>query len=195
MLCFSIGMVAALQFISVNAISYRRFLSVRNVAITYLVLWVFILCINAIFYCAVCVLARRKEATLSANHVSAARAAWVLLLFALPLIGMVSFSLLTYLKAKKYVLEDKKGTLKYIAMVTTFNVLQYAIFRSIGIVLYVLSFVFDSENGVTGWTLYVTATVIADLSYPFTVFSIFIVHSKLRKMVCCCNINLMHDLE
>ena len=195
MLCFSIGMVAASQFMTVNGLSARRVLSVRNVAVTYLALWVFVLCINVIFFCAICVQARRKEATLSAIHISTTRAAWGILMFALALIGTIAFSILTYLKAKKGILEVNKRILKSIALVSTFNVLQYAILRLIGIVLYVLSYLIDGENGVTGWILFISASLIADLSYPFAAFSIFIVHSKLRKMVCCCSNNLTPDLE
>ena len=180
MLSFTIGMVAVLQFMTVDGVTWKGtvILTVKNVAIAYLALLAAVLCINVIFLYTTCV--RLGEYFLTA------KAVWVIVVFVLSLIPTVVFPILTYLKVKRGILEESnRRILRSIALVSIFNVLQYAVLRLIGIVLYALSNTFYREDKVTQWYFMVAASLIADLMYPITVFSIFVVHSNLRRTMCC----------
>ena len=143
MLCFSIGLIAVVQFMTVD-VNLKSAVSVRNLAIAYLVLLIIVFSINVIFFCAVCVQGSSEQA-------STAKAVWTLLMFALPLITITTFSVLTYFKVKKGIVEDDNKIVRSIALVSAFNVLIYALLRLFGLVLYILSYTIPNENGATEW--------------------------------------------
>ena len=179
MLCFSIGVIAVAQFMTVD-VNWKRAVNIRKLAVTCIVLLVFVLCINVVFFGAVCGQGNIKQP-------SKAITVWLLLMFVLPLMVITSFSLLTYVKVKKGIVEDDKKILRSIALVSAFNVLQFTVLRSVGLVLYTMSYTIPSPENVatTGWYFRCTARLVTDLSYPLTVVTIFIVHSKLRRTLCC----------
>ena len=166
MLCFSIGLIAVVQFMSVDS-NWKMAVSVRKVAVAYIVILVVVLSSNATFFGVLCVeLEGRNEQVITAVAV------WAFLIIAIALAVTILSSVLTYLKVKRSIilqLEDNK-ILRSIALVSTFNVMQYVVLRVLGLVLFILSYVIPGENA---WFFSEAGILVADISYPLTVLSIF----------------------
>ena len=183
MLCFSIGLIAVVQFMSVDP-NWKMAVSVRKVAVACIVILVVVLSSNATFYGVLCVQLQGRN-----EQVRTAVIVWALLIIAIALAVTILSSVLTYMKVKGSIIlqsEDSK-ILRSIALVSAFNVMQFVTMRVFAIVLYIFSYVIPGENA---WFFNEAGLLVGDISYPLTVLSIFVVHNKLRRAMCCKGKNL-----
>ena len=181
-LCFSIGMIAIVQFLTING-KWKRAVTVKNVAVVYILLLVTVLCANVIFFAAIC--GQERKDPPFALTVRASIAVWTFVSFLIPLLSTIIFSVLTYLKVKQNVLAEKVKILNTLVLVSTFNILSYACFILLAYLLYIVSRTIYSDDRIVQWYLDVVALTIGNFTYPFTIFSTFVVNSKIRRIVCC----------
>lgn len=181
-LCFSIGMIVVVQFLTLN-VKWKNAMTVKKVAVAYLSLLVVVLGANAVFFASIC--EQEREDPTFANIIQISIAAWTLVSFLIPLLTTILSSILIYVKVKISVLRENKKILNTIVLVSTFNVLSYACLRILALLLYMVSSTTNSGDGITEWYLKVIAVIIGNISYPLTIFSIFVVNSKIRRMLFC----------
>ena len=179
-LCFSIGMIVIVQFVTVSG-KWKRAVTVKNVATAYVLHLVTVLCANMIFFATICRQERKDPSNASTLRTSLA--AWGFLSFLIPLLSTIIFSVLTYLKVKQNVLAEKVKILNTLVLVSTFNILSYACFRLLAFLLYIVSSIIYTDDRNAEWNLHVVALTIGNFTYPITILSTFVVNSKIRRMV------------
>ena len=181
-LCFSIGMIVIVQFVTASG-KWKRAVTVKNVAVAYILLLVTVLCANVIFFATICRQERKDPSNASTLRTSSA--VWGLVSFLIPLLSTIIFPVLTYLKVKQNVLAEKVKILNTLVLVSTFNILSYVFFRLLGLLLYTVSITIYSDDRSAEWNLNIVALTIGNFTYPITIFFTFVVNSKIRRIVCC----------
>ena len=186
MLCVCVGMIAAVQFLAISA-KLKGVVSLKKVAVTFFLLLVVVLCVNAVFFPPICIHENKNPSFHKA--MLSIILGWTLVFFLIPLLATIIFSILTYLRVKRNVLETERAVLHSVVLVSTFNVTSFASIRVLAMMLYLISILVESDEklrpGSTEWYLSVVALIIANLAYPFSVLTVFVANSKLRKMFYC----------
>ena len=181
-LCFSIGIIVIVQFVTVSG-KWKRAVTVKNVAVAYILLLVTVLCANVIFFATICGQERKDPSNASTLRTSSA--VWGLVSFLIPLLSTIIFPVLTYLKVKQNVLAEKVKILNTLVLVGTFNISSYVFFRLLGLLLYTVSITIYSDDRSAEWNLNIVALTIGNFTYPITIFFTFVVNNKIRRIVCC----------
>ena len=111
----------------------------------------------------------------------------ILLLFGyLPsLVITIAATLITHFKLKKSISDNKKSVIvRSVLAINSFNIVQYNAFRAAAMIVFYAGLSVAHKDDLTMYKLYtVVGRYIADLSYPVTMCSIFIVHKSLRSML------------
>ena len=182
MVCFCVGMIAAVQFLAVSA-KLKFYLSLKKVAVTVISLLVVVLCVNAAFFSSIYEHTKKNQSFTAMQYIILA---WMLVFFLIPLLATITFSIFTYLTVKRNVLEKERAVLHSLALVSAFNVTSFASIRLLAMLLYLISIV-KGKHQPDYWLLANAAVITGNLAYPFSVLTAIVTNSKIRKMFCRAN--------
>ena len=108
--------------------------------------------------------------------------------YILPLIVIITASILTHCKLKECIIDDQRSNVvKSVLAVNVFNILQFNIFRATAAAVFYIAVPSASQNNLMVFKIVtVLARYMADLSYPVTIGSVLIVHKSLRSVLQSC---------
>ena len=175
----TIATIAVLQFMVLQC---RRVVVVKYVVAIYAGLMVFSFAVSCIFFNGGYTEIRGSHCKAYIESGIDNVTAWTVLAYAVPIILTVIFSIFTCLKVKKDVSNENKSIVRSVVVLNTFNIFAYVILRVGSLLVYFTVVSLNpTKNTVYLWTT--LSRYIGELNLPLTVFSITIVHSKIRKMI------------
>ena len=175
----TIAMIAVLQFMVLQC---RRVVVVKYVVAIYAGLMVFSFAVSCIFFNGGYTEIRGSHCKGYPNSGPINTAVWTVLAYAVPIVLTVIFSILTCLKAKRDVSNEKQSVVRSVVILSTFNIFSHVVLRVGALLVYFTVISINPTNNTAYlWTL--LARYIGELNYPLSLFSILIVHSSIRRMV------------